>query len=134
MEIKLTDSTNQRPEGNRIVDAPLVTIDLNNFIVQIRQEEIWNTSDRNAITVFKTDAMRIVLMAMHKNAELKKHTAPGVISVQVLEGQIMFTTDDVSVELNKGQMITLHENIPHAVLAKEESIFLLTLALEMTAT
>ena len=128
MEVKTTDSTNQRPEGSRMVDAPLVNINLNLFIEQIRNEEIWKNSDRNAITVFKTDAMSIVLIALHENAELKKHTAAGIISVQVLEGKIMFTTDDQAVELNKGQMITLHEHIPHAVLAKEESIFLLTLA------
>jgi len=128
METKSTDPTSQRPDGNRMVDAPMVSIDLNLFTEQIKTEEIWKSSDRNAITVFKTDTMSIVLIALHKNAELKKHTAAGLISVQVLEGQIMFTTDELAVELNKGQMITLHEHIPHAVLAKEESIFLLTLA------
>ncbi len=31
------------------------------------------------------------------------------------------------VELSKGQIIVLHKHIPHSVLAKEESIFMLTL-------
>ena len=32
-----------------------------------------------------------------------------------------------SVELSKGQMLALHERIPHSVLALKEAVFLLTL-------
>jgi len=71
--------------------------------------------------------MRIVLIALHSGAEMVKHTANGIISVQVLEGQIKFNTDLQSVELGKGQMVTLHEQIPHSVVAIKETIFLLTL-------
>ena len=127
MEEKSNEATKQRPEGERIVDAAQVTIDLHSFTEQIRAEKAWKDTDRNAITVFKSDGMRIVLIALHKDAEMKKHTAKGMISVQVIEGKIIFTTDEQSVELNKGQMLALHEGMPHSVLAKEETIFLLTL-------
>ena len=43
--------------------------------------------------------MRIVLIALHKDAEMIKHTADGMISLQVLEGQILYTTEEQSVEL-----------------------------------
>ena len=109
------------------MDATLVTIDLSTFTKQIREEKPWKESDRNAITVFKTDGMRIVLIALHKDAEMTKHTAEGIISVQVLEGQMLFTTEEQSIELASGQMLALHKNVPHSVLAKEETIFLLTL-------
>jgi quercetin dioxygenase-like cupin family protein len=127
MDEKFNDATNQRPQGERFVDAALVTIDLRNFTKQIREEKVWKDSDRNAITVFKTDGMRIVLIALHKDAEMKQHTADGIISVQMLEGQLQFTTSEQSVDLSKGQMLALHKGIPHSVLAKEETIFLLTL-------
>lgn len=127
MEIKLTDSTNHRPAGSRIVDAPLVNIDLGLFSKQIMHEETWKSSGHNAITVFKTDGLRIVLIAMHKEAELKNHLVAGIISVHVLEGKILFTTEHQSVEVHKGQIIALHENISHAMLAKEETIILLTI-------
>ena len=127
MDEKFNDATKQRPQGERIMDAPLVTIDLRNFTKQIREEKAWKDSDRNAITVFKTDGMRIVLIALHKDAEMIKHTADGMISIQVMEGQILFTTKGQSIELDSGQMLALHENLPHSVLAKEETIFLLTL-------
>ena len=127
MDEKFNDATKLRPQGERIMDAALVTIDLSSFTTQIKEEQAWKDSDRNAITVFKTDGMRIVLIALHKDAELIKHTAAGIISVQVLEGQIQFTTGEQTVELSKGQMLTLHKGIPHSVLAKEETVFLLTL-------
>ena len=132
MDEKFNDATKQRPQGERIMDAALVTINLRNFTKQIREEKAWKDSDRNAITVFKTDGMRIVLIALHKDAEMKKHTADGMLSVQVLEGQILFTTKEQSVELGKGEMLALHENIPHSVLAKEETIVLLTLTTRLT--
>ena len=127
MDEKFNDATKQRTQGIRIIDASLVTINLRSFTQQIKAEKAWEESDRNAITVFKTDGMRIVLIALHKDAEMKKHTAEGMISLQVLEGQMLFTTEQQSVELGKGQMLALHENVPHSVLAKEETIFLLTL-------
>ena len=127
MEEKSNDATEQRPKGERIVDAAQVTIDLRSITEQIRAEKVWKDSDRNAITVFKSDGMRIVLIALHKDAEMKKHTANGIISVQVIEGKILFTTEEQSVELGNGQMLALHEGVPHSVLAKEETIFLLTL-------
>ena len=127
MEEKSNEATTQRPQGGRIMDAPLVTIDLRSFKEQIRNEKAWKDSDRNAITVFKTNGMRIVLIALHKGAEMIKHTANGIISLQVLKGKMMFNTDDQSTKLSKGQMLTLHQGIPHSLVAKKKTIFLLTL-------
>lgn len=128
MEEKSNEATSQRPQGNRPIDASLVEINLPAFIKQIKEEEAWINNDRNAITVYKTNAMRIVLIALHKGAEMKRHNAAGIISLQIIEGHMIFTTDEKNVELYKGQMLALHEGIPHSVLAKEETIFLLTLS------
>jgi len=129
MENKSNEATPQRPEGDRLLNANLVEMDLNQFIDQVRNESTWKESDRNSITIFKSDKMRIVLLGLHKGAELKTHTANGIISVQVLEGKISFTTEPQTAILQKGQMIVLHEKIPHSVAALEESFFLLTLAM-----
>ena len=127
MEIKQNESTELRPEGARVLDAPLVSIDLIDFIKTIKEEPAWKNKDRNAITVYKTNGLRMVLMAMRKDAVLARHTADGILSLQVLEGKINFTTDDKSVVLKEGQMIALHKGLPHSVTAIKESVFLLTL-------
>lgn len=127
MENKANESTALRPEGDRVLNAPLVEMDLNKFIAQLKQETTWADSDRNSITVFKSDNMTIVLMGMHANSELKTHMAKGHINVQVLEGEIQFTAQQQTVSMEKGQMVSLQENIPHGVLAIKESFFLLTM-------
>lgn len=129
MENKSNDATPQRPEGERLLNAPIVEMDLNEFIKQIKNESTWAESDRNSVTVFKSKTMRVVLIGLHENAELKPHKANGVISVQVLEGKIEFTAEQKSTQLGKGQMVALHENITHSVKALTESCFLLTLAM-----
>jgi quercetin dioxygenase-like cupin family protein len=117
----------QIPQQDAPIDSPLITIDLPALLKKIKGSS-WKDSKRNAITVFKTNSLRIVLIALHEGAEMARHIADGIISVQVLEGEIKFNTDLQSVQLSKGQMLTLHERIPHSVLALKETIFLLTLA------
>ncbi len=131
MKEKFNEATLQRPEGDRLIDASLVVIDLPIFIKQIKKESTWKDSDRNAITVYKTNGLRIVLIALHKGAEMARHIAKGTISVQVLEGRLQFNTDQQSIELNKGEMLALHERITHSVLAIRESVFLLTLTTKL---
>ena len=77
--------------------------------------------------------MRIVLIALHAGAEMKTHTAPGIIGVHVLEGVIIFTTEKRTTEMEEGKMVALHAGIPHSVTAKSESIFLLTLSIKSAA-
>ena len=129
MENKSTEATALRPEGERMLNAPLVEIDLNKFMAELKQETTWAESDHNSITVFKSDTSTMVLIGMHKNAELKEHTAIGNISVQVLHGEINFVAEQQTLSLAKRQMITLDANIPHSVTALEESFFLLTLVI-----
>jgi quercetin dioxygenase-like cupin family protein len=129
MQQRSNDSTPQRPEGERAIDAPLVTIDLPFYIDLIKKEPSWKDSDRNAITIFKSDNLRLVLVALHPGAEMAKHIAPGIIHLQVLEGNLLFLANQQSVLLNKGQMVVLHERIPHSVTAKTEAVFLLSIAI-----
>lgn len=124
------ESTLLRPEGKRILNAPLVEIDLNKFIIKLKQEVSWAEKDQNSITILKSDNYTVVLMGMKENAELKTHNANGNIIIQVLEGEINFKTDLHSSLLDKGQMIALQSNINHSVVAIIESFFLLTIYME----
>jgi len=126
MEAKHNESTELRPEGGRLMDAPVVTIDIPNFIKQIKSEPAWKKNDRNAMTIYKTNGVRIVLMALHEGAVMEKHTTNGIVSVQLLDGEINFNTEDHSITLKKDQMVAVHRNVPHSVTAIKESAFLLT--------
>ncbi|MBS1947186.1 MAG: hypothetical protein JST47_05420 [Bacteroidetes bacterium] len=129
MENKHNNATILRPGGDRVLDAPVVEMGLGDLIVQIKGESTWAENDRNSVTIFKSDAMRIVLVGLHENAELKPHKANGVISVQVLEGRIKFLAEQQTFLLEKGQMIALHENITHSISSLTEAFLLLTFAM-----
>ena len=64
MEEKFNESTINRPEGDRLLDAPFVIADLNAYIKQITEEDAWFKNDRNAITIFKGDHVTVVLIAL----------------------------------------------------------------------
>lgn len=114
----------------RTLDAQFTFVDIPAFIQQIKHEDTWKNGDRNSITIFKTDDLRVVLIALHPGAELKTHTAPGIITVQAIEGKITFSTGGQMEELSAGNMVILQAGIPHAVMALEESVFLLTMAIK----
>lgn len=124
---KGNDATPQRPAGERPLDAALLALDLPAARQQIKQEPAWTNSDRNAITLFKTNGLRLVLMALRQGAAMKTHTTAGHLSLLVLEGALRFDTAQQSVDLAEGQLLALHAGIPHSVAALAESTFLLTL-------
>jgi quercetin dioxygenase-like cupin family protein len=126
----VNEASPQRPDGNRVLEAPLLEMNLHKYIDQIKNEATWANGDRDSITIFKSEAMRIVLIGLHKNAAIKPHKANGVISVQVLSGQINFIADQQNSLLEAGQMIALQANITHSVVALSESFLLLTLAVK----
>ena len=128
MQEKYNDATSNRPNGSRLIDASLIGIDIKEYINQLKDEEAWQKNDRNAITLFKSDNMRLVLAAFREGASMPGNTTSGTISVQVLDGHIKINSGLGQVELRKAQMATLHGEVPYSVTAMEESVFLLTIA------
>lgn len=122
------DATTLRPEGDRMLFAPLVEMNLTELISQIKSEVSWSEKDHNSITIYKSDSLRIVLMGFHEGAILKPHKANGVISLQVVDGSIEFSAKDKTVTIEKNQMIALDEGIMHHLTALSETFVLLTLA------
>jgi quercetin dioxygenase-like cupin family protein len=111
----------------------MLSFDLPEQLARIRSEETWKTAERNAITLWKGPAMRVVLVALHAGASLPDHHADGPISVHVLEGRIDFVTDSGSKSLGEGQVVTLHGGVRHRVEAHSEAAFLLTMAVKAEA-
>ena len=107
--------------------APLLALDLNREIEQLRSEERWQ-SGHTAKTLAKYPDFRVVLIVMKRGGRLEKHRTEGRISVQTLEGRIRFSTAERSVELGAGQMLTLEHDIPHDVEGMVDSAFLLSIA------
>ncbi len=69
-----------------------------------------------------------IRICMPKGAIIDKHKAPGAISVQVLEGKIIFEVENEKIEMSKGALISLEAQVLHRLDALENSVIRLSLS------
>ncbi len=127
MEEKYNEATINRPEGDRLVDAPALKVNLPEFIRQLKKEKAWDENDRNAITVFKSNKMRVVLIGMHKKAEMTTERPENIFSLQVIDGKVKLHCSEKTIEVGTEELFVLHANIPYKIEALKKSFFLLTI-------
>ena len=132
MTVEVKTQTGREHEVG-ILAGPLLMLDLNREIEQLRSEGRWQ-SGHTAKTLAKYPDFRVVLIVMKIGGRLERHRTAGRISVQNLEGKIRFSTVDRSVELTPGQMLTLEHDIPHDVEAITDNAFLLTISWRDTSS
>lgn len=116
----------ERP-GRHLADA-LQSLDLWAELFRLRDEETWRRTGRHARTLVKDADLRVVLVTLQVGMRMEEHHAPGRITIQTLTGWITVQTDERSVDLPAGRLLTLGPAIAHAIEAREESAFLLTIA------
>lgn len=75
--------------------------------------------------VFNTENGGVVLLAFTKGQKLDTHFAPAELMVNVLEGEIIFTMNDVPHTLKAGEFLLVGAGVPHSVEAKASSKVLL---------
>ncbi len=126
MEERHNEATINRPEGERPIDAPVVLVNIPEFIKKIKKEKAWDKNDRNAITVFKSDKLRIILVAMHKKAEMTTERPENIFSVQVISGKVKLDTAGKSFDISEEDLLVLHPNITYKIVALRKSVFLMT--------
>ena len=78
--------------------------------------------------LLKSPGKQIVLTALHEGTEINSYQSNDSITLQIIEGKLRFQTRKESITLDKGQLLTLHENIKYSLSTMEETVFLLTIA------
>ena len=90
----------------------------------------WATANRIAASLVKDDALNILLMVLKEGARLPEHRTKGPIAVQVVSGSVRFSASNDNIELRAGAIAALDRNVVHELEALEESVVLLTTAIE----
>jgi len=108
--------------------SPILEFNLENEIEQLRREEPWQTTGRNAKTMVKHLDFRIVLTVLKANTRIQEHHTVGRISVHTLAGHIRMRIGEDTHDLPRGCLLALDTALPHDVEALEDSAFLLTIA------
>lgn len=74
--------------------------------------------------------MTQVLFSFEAGGSLDQHSAPGLVTIHVLEGRLRVEACGTDRELRTGELIILDPDVPHDVRAAEEAAMLLTVHLK----
>jgi quercetin dioxygenase-like cupin family protein len=116
-----------KARSDRPVTVPLLHVRLGAQLERFKEESTWRTSGRDAITLTKESALRLVLMLLSKGTKLAEHKTPGPMVLHVLSGSVIFRAGSRAETAGSGELIVLESAIEHEVEATEDSACLLTL-------
>lgn len=126
MKIAQNKSTRLRPDGDRTIDAPFLLMDIPQFISQIKNEKQWAETNHNAITVFKSPHITIVVMALKPLAKINDNNGDNMTAIYVLNGKIRCITKDGEIILHTQQQIVFHEGMPDVIEALSDADIIYT--------
>lgn len=106
----------------------LLFFDFPNLVEKMKHEQSWINGELNAMVLLKTPHKQIVLATLHSGTEIQSFQSNDSITFQIIEGKLAFHTRKKTVNLNKGQLLSLHENIKYSLTTEGETILLLIIA------
>jgi quercetin dioxygenase-like cupin family protein len=104
--------------------------DLNEALQKLRAEAHATKSGHRQITIFRRAPVATVLFAFEPGSELADHAANGLVTIHVVEGNLVVQAAEQTHELKAGMMVILSPNVRHSVRASEASAMLLTVHME----
>ena len=70
--------------------------------------------ERVTTTLIKTDSLEVLRLVIPAGSEIARHQVAGEITVQCLEGQVVFDAGGTDRELAPGDLLFLTGGTPHA--------------------
>jgi quercetin dioxygenase-like cupin family protein len=117
-----------QPLGTRHLAGPLLRLDLQREIVDLRAGDAFIARGHAAKTLAKHADLRLVLLAFREGARLAEHCTKGRLSIQVLDGQVVFQIGRERIALSAGELLTMAPSIAHDISAPKDCAILLTIA------
>jgi quercetin dioxygenase-like cupin family protein len=113
-------------EQHHAAIAPaLGVLDIGAEGVGLLAEPEWADGDRNSKTLFKADALRVVLTALRDGATLRNEDPDEAVALQVLQGELEVRVRSEETVARGGQLVCLAGGEPWQVSAAADSLFLL---------
>lgn len=128
MEIETLITNIPHIKNFRSSACTLLAFDLPSLIATMKQSYTWANGELNAMILLKSPEKQIILTAMHEGTEILSFQANDSVTFQIIEGKLRFHHRKDIVTLNKGQLMTLNDNIKYRLTSDEETVFLLTIS------
>jgi quercetin dioxygenase-like cupin family protein len=84
-------------------------------------------------TLIKTDHLEVLRLIVPAGSSIDRHEVPGEITVQCLEGHVIFDSEGSDREMSAGTLLFLQGGTPHALRAITDSSLLVTILLHHKA-
>jgi len=122
------DRLRQHPEER--FRAPQHLVDLNQVAATLEAEPLAGKRLHRQETLYRRHPITVALFLFEPGAQLPPHVAEGVVTVQVLEGQLNMTVENEQRTLSAGQILIMAPGVKHDVRAEQKARMLLTVCLE----
>jgi quercetin dioxygenase-like cupin family protein len=117
-----------KEDKDRLTQQPVLALDLNAEIAELRSHPALQTAGRVAKTLAVQRDFRIILTAIRKGTRINEHHVPGSISIHTLRGEIALHIQSQVTRLPAGSILILDQGMAHDVVAQEDSAFLVTIS------
>ncbi|TVZ27493.1 quercetin dioxygenase-like cupin family protein [Gillisia sp. Hel_I_86] len=87
----------------------------------------YNEKNPNIKVLLDTNSGKEIRIVFKKGQIMKKHQTPFPIVVEIFEGSIEFGVNEEVHMVKKGDLLALEANVPHDLIAVEDSIVRLSL-------
>lgn len=105
-----------------------MTTTIPSLILQLPEHVTYSDQGIVSKVLWKDRACQYTLFCLAAGTKISEHTATRTATVQVIEGQGVFTLNRVDIPLQPGTFVMMPAHAPHAVQAETKLAFLLTLA------
>jgi quercetin dioxygenase-like cupin family protein len=103
---------------------------LGDVLAELRAEDHPAHDGHRQMTLFRRGPVTKVLFSFDQGGHLDEHSAPGLVTIHVLEGRLNVLAAGREHELGEGAVLILDPDVLHDVRAAERSAMLLTVHLQ----
>lgn len=109
------------------------SVQTNSTLISLEDEyedELLNVcADKHSKTLLKTDRLRLILITMNAGTTLRRHSAPGPVTIQPVSGRFTIAVEGGNTHtLKRNEVVAIKSGVPHSVAAGEDGAFLLSIS------
>jgi hypothetical protein len=128
MEIATLNTRTKSLKEKRAKDIFGLKLDLPELIKKMKRSNPWIEGELISLILLNRPGKQVLLTALHEKTEVNSFQSMDSITLQIIEGKLLFHSSEESVILNEGQLLTLHEHEEYSLISLKETVFLLTIS------